>query len=88
MSPRVNEVRYVGRRELLKQLGISKHTLLRWSKSRNFPKPMPGSGQVPIYDAQLVDQWLRSEALLQDTSEATANVDGSGIKAREQESDG
>lgn len=59
MSPRVNEVRYVGRRELLKQLGISKHTLLRWRKHRGFPAALPGSGKTPIYDLQEVDAWLR-----------------------------
>ena len=53
------ENRYIGRRELLEQLGISKHTLLRWSKRRGFPAALPSSGKTPIYDTQEVDAWLR-----------------------------
>lgn len=53
------ENRYIGRRKLLEQLGISKHTLLRWSKRRGFPAALPSSGKTPIYDMQEVDAWLR-----------------------------
>ncbi|WP_367117634.1 helix-turn-helix transcriptional regulator [uncultured Roseovarius sp.] len=52
--------RYIGRPELLKQLGISKATLLRWSKKRGFPAALPASGKMPIYDLQEVDAWLRN----------------------------
>jgi predicted DNA-binding transcriptional regulator AlpA len=62
MSPSPIEVRYIGRRELLKQLGISKHTLLRWTKQRKFPAPLPGSGRTPVYDMRQVDAWLRGVA--------------------------
>ena len=51
--------RYIGRPELLKQLGISKYTLLRWCKQRGFPAALPASGKTPIYDLQEVDAWLR-----------------------------
>jgi predicted DNA-binding transcriptional regulator AlpA len=50
---------FIGRRALLRQLGISKCTLLRWTKTRAFPEPLPGSGQTPIYDITEIDAWLR-----------------------------
>lgn len=52
---------YVGRRELLRELGISKSTLIRWTAERAFPLSLPNSGQVPIYDRNDIDRWLRSE---------------------------
>lgn len=60
MSPSPIEARYIGRRELLKQLGVSKHTLIRWSKQRDFPAALPASGKTPIYDLQEVNAWLRN----------------------------
>lgn len=51
---------YVGRRQLLAELGISKATIIRWTHERNFPRPLPNSGQVPIYDRKEVDAWLRA----------------------------
>lgn len=58
MSPIVP--RYIGRPELLKQLGVSKYTLLRWSKQRGFPAALPSSGKTPTYDLTEVDAWLRN----------------------------
>ena len=58
MSPIVT--RFIGRPELLEQLGVSKATLLRWSKQRGFPAALPASGKTPIYDLQEVDAWLRN----------------------------
>ena len=55
--------RFVGRRELLHELGISKTTILRWTAERGFPHPLPNSGQVPIYDRDDIDRWLRSERI-------------------------
>ena len=52
---------YVGRRELLRELGISKNTLLRWAAERGFPQPLPNSGRVPIFDRNDIDRWLRSQ---------------------------
>jgi len=55
--------RFVGRRELLQELGISKTTILRWTTERGFPRPLPNSGQVPIYDRDDINRWLRSESV-------------------------
>ena len=49
---------YVGRRELLRELGISKTTILRWTAERGFPEPLTRSGRVPIYDRAKIDAWL------------------------------
>lgn len=51
--------RFVGRRELLRELGVSKTTLLRWTAERGFPQSLPNGGQVPIYDRATIDEWLR-----------------------------
>ena len=50
---------FICRRDLSKELGVTKHTILRWTANRGFPKPMPNSGQVPIYDKNEVEDWLR-----------------------------
>lgn len=78
MSPSPIEARYIGRRELLKQLGVSKHTLIRWSKQRDFPAPLPGSGNVPIYDAHAVDAWMRAGAPARETR--TSGADDVGTR--------
>lgn len=52
---------FICRRDLLKELGVTKHTILRWTANRGFPKPMPNSGQVPIYDKNEVECWLRNQ---------------------------
>lgn len=49
---------FIGRRELLNELGISKTTLLRWTAERGFPQPLQNSGQVPIYDRATIVEWL------------------------------
>ena len=49
---------FVGRRELLRELGVSKTTILRWTTTRGFPEPLPRSGQIPIYDRAAINEWL------------------------------
>ena len=53
--------RLIGRKELANAMGISKYTMLRWSKLKGFPNPLPNSGRTPIYDLEEVERWLRSE---------------------------
>lgn len=55
--------RFIGRRELLNELGVSKTTILRWTAERGFPRPLPNSGQVPIYDRDEINRWLRSKSV-------------------------
>jgi len=49
---------YIGRRDLLRELGISKNTLVRWTAERGFPQPLPRGGKVPIYERAKIDAWL------------------------------
>ena len=51
--------RLIGRKELANTMGISKYTILRWTKLKGFPKPLPNSGRTPIYDLQEIENWLR-----------------------------
>ena len=51
--------RFIGRKELADAMGVSKYTILRWTKSKAFPKPLPNSGRTPIYDLQEIEEWLR-----------------------------
>jgi len=55
--------RLIGRKELANAMGISKYTMLRWSKLKGFPNPLPNSGRTPIYDLDEVERWLRSEPI-------------------------
>lgn len=55
--------RLIGRKELANAMGISKYTILRWSKLKGFPNPLPNSGRTPIYDLEEVERWLRSEPI-------------------------
>jgi predicted DNA-binding transcriptional regulator AlpA len=57
--------RFVGRRELLRELGVSKTTILRWTAERGFQRPLPRSGQVPIYDRAEIERWLRADSSAQ-----------------------
>lgn len=52
---------FVGRQELLRELGVSKTTILRWTANRGFPQPMPRSGQIPIYDRAAINEWLSGQ---------------------------
>ena len=60
--------RFIGRRELLNELGVSKTTILRWTAERGFPQPRQNSGQVPIYDRTTIVEWLRGEKGVEDKS--------------------
>lgn len=60
--------RFIGRRELLNELGVSKTTILRWTAERGFPLPLQNSGQVPIYDRATIVEWLRGEKGAEDKS--------------------
>jgi len=52
-------VKYMSRRSVLDQFGISLRTLGRWERYRGFPKPIQASGLVKIYNTQEIDDWLK-----------------------------
>jgi predicted DNA-binding transcriptional regulator AlpA len=58
--------RFIGRRELLRELGISKSTIIRWTAERGFPPPLPNSGRVPVYERAHIDRWFRGGSIAED----------------------
>ena len=44
----------ISRREICKQIGVSRDTLKNWIKNRNFPEPLKASGREPLFDEQSV----------------------------------
>jgi len=54
-------MKYMSRRDVLNQFGISLRTLGRWERYRNFPKPIQASELVKIYSTQEIDDWLNAQ---------------------------
>ena len=48
----------ISRKQLCRQLGVSRSTIKRWIKTRNFPEPLRASGREPLFDVTEVDFWL------------------------------
>ncbi|MDB2389823.1 AlpA family phage regulatory protein [Alphaproteobacteria bacterium] len=48
----------IPRAQLCEKLGVSRSTLKRWVKTRNFPNPIKASGREPIYDIDQVRDWV------------------------------
>ena len=56
-----NTLNIISRREICKQIGVSRDTLKNWIKDRNFPKPLRSSGREPLFDQLSVKEWLLNE---------------------------
>lgn len=54
-------MKYMSRRDVLNQFGISLRTLGRWERYRNFPKPIQASELVKIYNTQEIEDWLKAQ---------------------------
>jgi len=48
----------IPRAQFCEKLGVSRSTLKRWVKTRNFPNPIKASGREPIYDIDQVRDWV------------------------------
>jgi len=55
-------MKYISRRDVLNQFGISLRTLGRWERYRNFPKPIQASENVKIYNTAEIDDWLKTQS--------------------------
>ena len=55
-------MKYISRRDVLNQFGISLRTLGRWERYRNFPKPIQASEIVKIYNTAEIDAWLKTQS--------------------------
>ncbi len=54
-------MKYVSRRDVLNQFGISLRTLGRWERFRGFPRPIQASELVRIYNTKEIDDWLKTQ---------------------------
>ncbi len=63
MQPQLN---VIPRRLLCAQLGISRSTVKRWIKDRDFPSPIQASGREPLFDVTAVQQWLDNRRVQDD----------------------
>ena len=48
----------ISRKQICKQIGISKDTIRNWINNRNFPKPLISSGRDPLFNLQEVNEWF------------------------------
>ena len=48
----------ISRKQICKQLGISRDTIRNWINSRKFPRPLVASGRDPLFNLQEVKSWL------------------------------
>ena len=51
----------ISRKEICKEIGVSRDTLKKWIKERDFPEPLKSSGREPLFDRVLVKNWLLDE---------------------------
>ena len=48
----------ISRKQICKQIGISKDTIRNWINYRHFPKPLISSGRDPLFSFKEVKEWL------------------------------
>ena len=54
----MSNLNIISRKEICKQIGVSRDTLKNWIRKRNFPKPLNSSGREPLFDKLCVKEWL------------------------------
>ena len=54
----MSNLNIIPRKEICKQIGVSRDTLKNWIRKRNFPKPLNSSGREPLFDELCVKEWL------------------------------
>ena len=57
----MSDLNVISRKEICKQIGVSRDTLKNWVKKRNFPQPLKSSGREPLFDQLTVKEWLLNE---------------------------
>jgi excisionase family DNA binding protein len=57
----MSDLNVISRKEICKQIGVSRDTLKKWVKKRNFPEPLKSSGREPLFDQLSVKEWLLNE---------------------------
>ncbi len=54
----MSNLNIIPRKEICKQIGVSRDTLKNWIRKRNFPKPLNSSGREPLFDELCVKERL------------------------------
>ena len=57
----MSNLNIIPRKEICKQIGVSRDTLKNWIRDRNFPGPLKSSGREPLFDQLSVKEWLLNE---------------------------
>ena len=57
----MSDLNIIPRKEICKQIGVSRDTLKNWIRDRNFPEPLKSSGREPLFDQSSVKEWLMNE---------------------------
>ena len=57
----MSNLNVISRKEICKQIGVSRDTLKNWVKKRNFLEPLKSSGKEPLFDQSSVKEWLLNE---------------------------
>ncbi len=57
----MSNLNIIPRKEICKQIGVSRDTLKNWIRERNFPKPLKSSGREPLFDELSVKEWFLNE---------------------------
>ena len=57
----MSDLNVISRKEICKQIGVSRDTLKNWVKKRNFPEPLKASGREPLFDQLSVKEGLLNE---------------------------
>jgi excisionase family DNA binding protein len=50
----------ISRKQICKQIGITKDTIRNWIDNRDFPKPLIASGRDPLFNFKEVKEWLHN----------------------------
>ncbi len=57
----MSNLNIISRKEICKQIGVSRDTLKKWIEDRKFPKPLKSSGREPLFDKLSVKEWFLNE---------------------------
>ena len=57
----MSNLNVISRKEIFKQIGVSRDTLKNWVKKRNFPEPLKSLGRDSLFDQLSVKEWLLNE---------------------------
>ena len=54
----MSKLNIISSKQVCMEMGVTRSTIKRWIKNRNFPKPLAASGRSPLFDEADVIAWL------------------------------